>query len=190
MKNYSHFKRVVPLYLGILVFMVPKIGFSQFVILIPYKEKVEKIINADYKAWVRSTDNSNMLKGKLLSVEDDHNLLFQKKSESSKINLRMDEIQFIKFRKNGKIGRGIFTGAMIGIATGALIGYSAGDDEVCESWCFYPTFSREEKAIIGGLFLSVPGAIVGGLVSAFKVKIPMGADYKRNAENLKKFTMY
>lgn len=184
MKHYSYFTTGYSILTVLLILIVPFSGFTQFVI--PYKEKVEEPKH-DYKAWVRTTDGSAKLKGRFLEIEDSK-LLFYKKSAKSAIHLNISDIEHIKFRKNGRIGRGVFTGAMMGISTGAILGYLSGDDK-CEGLICI-NFTKEEKAVLGGLIMSVPGAIIGGLLGALKVKIPIGSGYDKDLAKLKKYQLY
>lgn len=56
---------------------------------------------------------------------------------------------------------GLFWGLSGGLLTGILIGFASGDDPPCngEFLCF--SFSAEEKAMIGGIFLGTAGTLTG-----------------------------
>ena len=89
-----------------------------------------------YKAWVKKTDRSSRLIGALYEVQDTKLLI----SNSLKLkdydlnqfeyqDVYAHEIEKIKLRRKGKVGRGILMGAAFGLVTGAIIGKFVDSDD-------------------------------------------------------------
>ena len=75
----------------------------------------------------------------------------------------------MKARRKGRIGRGVFIGALTGFAIGGLIGLIDGADPPDT----FLAYTAEDKAIVLGLPLAVVGAGLGGLLGSIKVTIPL-----------------
>lgn len=77
-----------------------------------------------------------------------------------------NEIDHIKIKRKGAVGRGALTGGLIGLGTGLLIGLVEGDDDP-NSWFSY---TAGEKAFIYGASLGIAGGIIGAVVGAVATK--------------------
>ncbi len=87
------------------------------------------------------------------------------------------DIKHIKLQRRGAMLRGALIGAAIGAGIGIITGYASGDDE--PGWF---SFTKEEKAAVLGVGFAIPGVIIGGIVGAVHIKIPIGsqAGYQHN----------
>lgn len=187
MKNYNQFKLAITIQVLVIFLMMPTICSSQFVI--KYKEPKEPQGNIyNYNAWVKSTDHPRKIKGQLLGIDDNDQFVFQQKRSNEILHLEMSNIEKVKFRKEGSVWKGILTGSLTGLATGAIMGYAMGDDRCCSDYfvCFF-VFTKEEKALMNGLAMSIPGAIIGGLLGSVKVKRSLGMNRKQNLRSLREF---
>ena len=72
------------------------------------------------------------------------------------------------------MGGGIVLGAISGFLTGAIIGLLSGDD--LGNPCFI-CFTAEEKALMNGAGLVIPGAIIGGWIGSVKKKTVINGDF-------------
>jgi len=137
--------------------------------------------NNYYKTWV-TTDNSSKVKGYLSEVGDSL-IIISNLSNNEIKSIRLKNVKNIKFRKKGRIGKGILYGALAGIAIGAGIGFSGGDDEDCFLFCL----TAKQKAVLGGTLLSVPGALIGGIIGSARIKIPINGNTKNRKKELLKY---
>ena len=162
-------------------------SFLCFSFLSLSSQTTKKVKKENYKVTVTKMDRSSKAKGYLTEIADSAvivtNLIT---SDSHIINVNvMDEI---KFKRKGGLGRGILYGALVGMATGALLGFASGDDP-----SGFISFSAEAKALGAGLALSIPGAIIGGIIGYnAKIKIPIKGSqqaYDRQKEKLKKYQL-
>lgn len=99
------------------------------------------------------TLDGNKVKGNILNFNDSLLVLQRGQKEFS---IESKNIRTIKTKRSG--GRAILAGGLIGGIAGTLIGYSGGDDE-----SGIISFSKEDKAGIGGLIGAIIGSGVGAL---------------------------
>jgi len=92
----------------------------------------------------------------------------------------------LKFRKKNAIGKGIGYGALLGFGFGAIIGLtSAKDNNVWE-------LSAGERAVVLGIPMMIPGAILGALIGSAKVKIPINGKmdhYEKQRIKINKYSL-
>lgn len=82
--------------------------------------------------------------------------------------LNYQDIEVIKIRRKGSTGRGMLTGALIGLGTGAALGFISGDDKGVNdpaTLCIF-CMTAEEKALAGGIAGTVLGGVIGGIFGA------------------------
>ena len=127
------------------------------------KEKV-------YYTTIQLINGSKYKNTYLLEVKDSALIIMPKTSETSNsadfIEVPLQKIKSIKFRKVGALATGALVGASAGILIGASIGMASGDDDGQ-----YINFSAEEKALGAAISLLTPGLIIGMLVGASGKKI-------------------
>lgn len=80
-------------------------------------------------------------------------------------------------------------GALTGFVVGALIGSPSGDDSSASLY----SLTAQEKIWYRGIALTVLNALIGGIVSAAKVKIPINGsqkNYKHQRDKLQKIMSF
>ncbi len=140
-----------------------------------------------YKTWITLTPDQLKLKGFLYEKNDSSIIVWDgfkdfKEIDSAQITyaelmnrplefsfIPLANIEKMKARRKGRIGRGVFIGALTGFAIGGLIGLIDGDDPPDT----FMAYTAGDKAIVLGLPLAVVGAGVGGLLGSIKVTIPL-----------------
>lgn len=140
------------------------------------------IPNAAYNAWIYNdlSLTYKTRKGFILSVSDS-GIVFSVSATGNKflIKDRMSEyilaenIDKIKIRRKGSVGKGILIGGVAGFLIGGIIGLAGGDDPESQGGFNIFSYSAEEKAAIGGILVGIPATIIGGIVSSLRVKIPI-----------------
>ena len=141
-------------------------------------------------ATIHTTDGRSV-KGWFYKMEDDRVVLLPSKNKNFKlvndnINLGVDQIRTISFRKKNSVLKGTLLGLGIGAVTGIIIGFASGDDKK-EPYYDYNqdpygignffvsinnafTMTAGEKALAGGIGLGVSGAIIGTIIGAVAKK--------------------
>jgi hypothetical protein len=143
--------------------------------------------DSSYKTWITLSPDQSKLKGFLYEKNDSsviiregfknfREMASQEITYDDLLNLPLDyssipitNIDKMKARKKGRVGRGVFIGALTGFAVGGLIGAISGDDPPDT----YMALTAGEKALILGMPLAAVGAGVGGLLGSFKLTIPI-----------------
>ncbi|MBC2837810.1 hypothetical protein [Robiginitalea sp. SC105] len=123
-----------------------------------------------YKAWVK-TITGTKVKGILYSADQSGLLLVDKNLMDTIASLEITNIDVLKVRKKGNIGRGAWIGAASGALMGAVLGYAEGDAPP-DCWLFCQT--AEEKALMVGIVLTVPGTGIGALIGTGRKKYLIG----------------
>lgn len=112
------------------------------------------------------------------------------------------DIESLKFRRKGSVGRGLLIGGLSGLAAGAIIGLASGSDDKDECnyvtiagspVCFSrinPGLSASEKAVVYGLGTGTVGMLVGVIIGASRITIPLNGNvrtYRNQKERLRKY---
>lgn len=126
----------------------------------------------EYKVWVKLI-NGKSIKGYLLQLKDSSITVAHGDSAYAD-DFLISDIEKLKFRRKGRVGRGIAIGAGSGLVLGAVSGYAAGDD--------YWFGSKEEGAAFAGTLLMPLGATVGGLIGAIKKTYLISGNLNNYAE--------
>jgi len=94
----------------------------------------------------------------------------RKKSNKQIINI--ENITYLEFRRKGDELRGFFLGAFGGCLTGVFLGLARGDNDTADSF----SLSAEQNAVLFGILLTPPGAILGSILGSRKIKVPINGD--------------
>lgn len=114
------------------------------------------------KAFIKSVLDSNIV----FKISDSGNTFV---SRNRVLNVQnVVNIDQLKIRRKGSVGKGMLMGAGIGFFVGGLLGLAHIPD-----YGILDTLSPEENAAAGGVFFSIPGLVIGGLIGSFRVKIPI-----------------
>ena len=161
-----------------------------------------------YQVWVDRTGGT-MVTGILNQVAQDHIQIIPgfysdqvKSLDTPHLNIPSQEIQQLRLRRKGRVGRGILLGAAAGVITGVIIGLASGDDPDCEydpnslflpvhfvgAFCEATSMTAGQKAILAGTGLGLAGGLVGGIIGSIKIKIPINGSqniFEANRPRLK-----
>lgn len=133
-----------------------------------------------YKIWVELSQKGEKHKGQLLQLKDS-TIVIQYWQEEKVIEIPVNKIYKLKFRKKGAIGMGAGIGAGAGILAGLIVGMADGDDPPPETWFDFSS-TAEEKAAGGAITLGVLGAATGTVIGSIKKKFTIN----RTQENYAK----
>ena len=136
-----------------------------------------------YKIWIELTDNSKV-RGVLYSAEINGIKIISGKSidDSSLPNIAPQNINKIKIRRIGKIGRGAWIGAASGAGFGVAFGLIIDDEDT-------------DGGLVaggGGISFGILGIGVGIVVGANKKKVKINGEpslYKDNLEFLQSISL-
>ena len=104
--------------------------------------------------------SGEIVQGELLSIKGSELILLDKE-QAVKTYLDIREVNNIRVMKKQKFFKGLGNGLLFGAAGGAVFGFLSGDDH-----SGVIAFSAETKALVGGLFFGLVGAVGGGVVGA------------------------
>jgi len=144
-----------------------------------YAQEKTKKVNI-YKTWVSLIDKSEV-HGFLSQLKDSSILVTDIKTEES-WEIDIKDIQKIKIRRGNSTGRGALIGCASGLVVGALIGLAEGDS----------FFSKEETAVLSGVFFSGVGAGAGAIIGTVKKKFDINgniSNYNKNIQQLRKYVI-
>jgi hypothetical protein len=126
--------------------------------------------------------------------------------DASQLTIPSQEIQQLRLRRKGRVGRGILTGATAGVVSGVIIGLASGDDPDCDynpntlylpgqflvaAFCEGTSMTAGQKAVLAGAGLGLAGGLVGGILGSIKIKIPINGSqniFEANQARLKRYT--
>lgn len=148
--------------------------------------KKDSLINGygQYHIWMTNTNSSYKHRIQLLDVGEDHIEIYQ---FNGLRKVKLEELGSISYRENGAIGQGIFRGVIFGALIGGAIGYLSGDDEPS----LFFNFTKEDKAFMFGFSGAAVGAVLGGVIGAARIRIPIEGQselFKQEKEQLKLLT--
>ena len=132
-------------------------------------------------------DGSKVMKGNLYSADKDGIKIIKGEpfDVSNLVSIEAKQIEKIKIRRKGQIGRGVWIGALTGASVGVIAGFVSGDDE--------PGFfsaTKEEKALGAGITFGVLGSGIGALIGTGKKKIILNGDPENYKNQLKTIQRY
>ncbi|MGB5359417.1 MAG: hypothetical protein WBN27_05685, partial [Eudoraea sp.] len=136
--------------------------------------------------WVSLTDSSKV-KGVLYSADENAIKIAKNYSMdvSNLTSINYQNLDILRIRRKGKVGKGAWIGALSGVGAGMLIGLIDGDDE---PGLF--SMTMEEKALLGGILLGVVGTGIGALIATKKEKIVINGDIENYEKMLKTIQSY
>lgn len=139
-----------------------------------------------HKIWVTLIDGSKE-KGILYSSDlDGIKILNHNTLDVSDLKfVAVSHIDLIKIRRKGKVGQGVLVGALSGVGVGVLIGLASGDDDPG-----ILSFSKEDKAAVGGITLGVLGTGIGALVASSKELIVINGSNENYLKKLEIIQSY
>ncbi|MEM1321753.1 MAG: hypothetical protein AAGG75_15955 [Bacteroidota bacterium] len=136
---------------------------------VTYKDGTKK------KGWMHDVRDSSILFVKKHSVTYHaqryiENRSFIRLRDNELTEALAKDIDHIKLKRKHAIYRGALIGAGIGLGLGIMTGLIDGDDK--EGWF---ALTKEQKAVGFGIAFAVPGAVIGGVIGAFRIRIPLGS---------------
>jgi len=156
------------------------------------KDKADHKLN--YRSWIDIYTSSSDVKGDIYEIKDSSITVYRNASMSGYsagefrgVDLHIDDIETIKVRRKGGIGRGCLFGSISGFAIGALIGFAT--HEPSEGLF---SLSAGGTALGTGILFLPLGASVGAVIGSGKIEIPINgsmATYNREKNNLKKYSL-
>jgi len=89
----------------------------------------------------------------------------------------------LKFKRKGKIGKGVFVGLLIGTITGVLIEGLYKKINCTDIFCFNEGY-RLVNSVPKAISFSVVGAVIGGFIGSNPIRIKLGPA-KNNPKRVK-----
>lgn len=142
-----------------------------------------------HKVWISFVNGSNIINGNLYAADENAVKIIDNKSFDLS-NLQIispSQIEKIKIRRKGKVGKGVWIGSLSGLGVGIFSGLVSSDDS--DEWF---GFSPGEKALINSILTTPLGAAVGALIGLKKEVITINGDaesYKRQLDLLKSYSL-
>lgn len=111
-----------------------------------------------------------------------------KRRRSSEVLIRMpvEQLEFVRIRRKGKVGRGIVLGMLAGVATGIIWGQALGDDRKGGLL----SLTANTKSMVLGTVCIIPGAIIGAILGSGSKKIVLNKSvetYQAQRETLRQY---
>lgn len=131
-----------------------------------------------FKVWVDLADTERKIMGRILELRDS-SILVQHWKEEKVEEIAVSQIEKLKFRRKGAVGKGAGIGAGIGILTGFVLGQAEGDDTPNPQAWFDFSMTADEKSAVYAPGLGVLGAATGAVVGALKKKYTVDSDQSR-----------
>ena len=125
-----------------------------------------------YRVWVSTINDPFLYQGSLYALQDSSILIKSVviidslDKQTKTIELRIGEIELVEVRRKNRVGIAGIIGAFTGLAVGGVLGFASGDDT-------NGGLTASEKAVLGGVTLAIPGALVGVLVGSSKIVVPI-----------------
>lgn len=135
--------------------------------------------------WVKTMDKHKTNARYLSEYQDSSVTIMDRKMNNAQI-INIENIKYLEFRRKGNEVRGFFLGAFGGFLTGAFLGLAKGDDDPSNFF----SLTAEQNAVLFGILLTPPGAILGGILGSRKIKIPIDGDinnYNRQKKIIEKY---
>lgn len=121
--------------------------------------------------WVHTMDK-HRTNARYLSEYQDSSITIMDRKKNNKQIINIENITYLEFRRKGDELRGFFLGAFGGCLTGVFLGLARGDDDTADFF----SLSAEQNAVLFGILLTPPGAILGSILGSRKIKVPINGD--------------
>lgn len=121
-----------------------------------------------YKVWVQLADSDRKVMGRLMELKDTSIVVLNWKEEKIE-DFGVSQIEKLKFRRKGSVGRGAAIGGAAGIVAGFIVGQAEGDDDPSDYFLDW-SMTAEEKGVMYAPGFATAGALIGGIVGALKKK--------------------
>jgi hypothetical protein len=122
-----------------------------------------------YRVWIEKMNDEQKVLGTLMKLGDS-SITVRYWKEDRVEEVPVVQIEKLKFRRKGGVGKGAAIGGGIGVVTGLISGYAQGDDTPNpDAWIDFSS-TAEEKAAGGAFFFGTLGAIAGSVVGSLKKK--------------------
>jgi hypothetical protein len=151
-------------------------------------QNLEKKVD-HYRAWISLINQPYHIQGTLYQLKDtslfvaDYVMPIEyAEYDNPTREIMVSNIDIIEVRKKNRVGKIAVLGAVGGFAIGSIIGLAKGSDS---------NYSAEQKALLGGISLAIPGALVGMLVGSVKIVIPIEGklfNYKQKKQQLQTYS--
>jgi hypothetical protein len=148
---------------------------------------------AIYRTWIELSNSYKESTGLLYQVMDSSIIMTKSlmrktynNNKVGKINIDYLQIESIKVRRKGRVGKGMLIGTAVGFGLGALIGSLSEDDTDG-----FIKFTKKDKIWINSIGLGTTGLIIGSIVGSVKIKIPIYGSkmiFQQEKEKLRKYS--
>lgn len=137
-----------------------------------------------YLVWVSPLNTPTLTKGYLTHLQDSL-LITSNAWRHAGTSIYYKDIDVLRFRKNSSITNGFLLGAVAGAATGGIVGILKGGEvsRRCSFICLGGKGVREIPNNYGILF-AVPGGVIGALIGAHKITIPINGKTKNQKQEI------
>jgi hypothetical protein len=142
-----------------------------------------------YRVWISLLNEPFYVQGTLYQLKDsslfvsDYVMPIEYAEYDNPIReVMVSNIDIIELRKKNRVGKITILGAVGGFAIGSIFGLAKGSDA---------NYSAGQKALLGGISLAIPGALVGMLVGSVKIVIPVEGklfNYKIHKQQLQTYS--
>lgn len=146
------------------ILFISMVIFGSYQLFSQEEQKDKKV----FIIWVK-LNNGETIKGYLSQRKDSSITVLYLEGTKSE-DFKIAEIERLKFRRKGRVGRGIGYGAAGGLLVGAVAGLTTGENS------FFG--SREGAAAAYGLGLIPIGAITGGVIGSIKKAYTISGNQK------------
>lgn len=131
------------------------------------KAFIKSVLDSDIVFNISEQGNSFTKRNKVLTLQN------------------VTNIEQLKIRRKGSVGKGMLIGAGIGFFVGGVLGLAHIPD-----YGILVTLSAEENAAAGGVVFSIPGLVIGGLIGSLRVKIPIHKNQQQYEQYKKLIARY
>ncbi|MHA6248569.1 hypothetical protein ACXYMU_11570 [Pontibacter sp. CAU 1760] len=133
-----------------------------------------------YKVWVSPMATNAVIKGYIIQTKDSSIVISQfpttETTSAAFVEVDINTIKHLKFRKDGKVGRSIWQVALAELALSMALMQATGDPFVGAA----------------GIMYMPAAAVIGGAIGVLKTKVPINGNqlqYQQSRDKLLKYTI-